>query len=243
MSNQRGLTLLELLIALGLVGLVAAIAVLSLRLASHAWERGEAKLDTAQRVRFLTDLLTRELRSALPYLLRLNEKEQMVAFSGAPTSVKFMTVTGGLTAAAPEGALREVTYAFGPGGLYRIEAPASDRQFVESGRGVSVQLEPRVTHFSLRYLHRPSGSWQESWAPTVISIKPEGAPPAREQQEIDPAGLFPGAVAVDLTLRSEEGREDRVPTLLVSIPSQFPPALKAKPEAEKAKPKAGEKRP
>lgn len=231
MSNQRGLTLLELLIALGLVGLVAGIALGSLRLASHAWERGEARLDTAQRARFVTDLLTRELRSALPYWVRINEKEQMVAFSGASTSVKFLTTAGGLTTAVPEGALREVTYALAPGGLYRVEAPASDRQFVESGRGVPVQLEPGVVELSFRYLQRSTGAWLDSWVPAVVSLKPEA-----KKEPIDPTDLFPGAVAVSLALRGEAGRVEQLPPVVVAIRSQFPPAPKTKPEVEKDKP-------
>ncbi|MBI4607409.1 MAG: prepilin-type N-terminal cleavage/methylation domain-containing protein [Candidatus Rokubacteria bacterium] len=252
MSNQRGLTLLELLIALGLVGLVAGIALGSLRLASHAWERGEARLDTAQRTRFVTDLLTRELRSALPYLVRVNEKEQMVAFSGASTSVKFLTTAGGLTTAVPEGALREVTYALAPGGLYRVEAPASDRQFVESGRGVTVQLEPGVVELSFRYLQRSTGTWLDNWVPAVVSLKPEAkspkpeaksptpqaksVPPDEKKEPIDPTDLFPGAVAVSLSLRGEAGQVEQLPPLVVAIRSQFPPAAKTKPEAEKDKP-------
>ena len=236
MNNQRGLTLLELLIALGLVGLVGVIAVLSLRLASHAWERGEAKLNTTQRVRFVTDLLTHELRSALPYMVRLNQDEQMVAFSGGPTSVKFMTAAAGLAVSLPEGGLREVTYAFALGGLYRIEAPASDRQFLELGRGVSVPLETGVTQFSLQYFHRSSGTWQESWTPEVISLKQE------KREDTDPADLFPGAITVRLTLRTEEGREEHLPPLIIPIPSQFPPEPKAKPKGDTAKPKAKEKR-
>lgn len=237
MNNQRGLTLLELLIALGLVGLVGAIALLSLRLASHAWERGEAKLDTAQRVRFVTDLLTRELSSALPYMVRLNDDEQMVAFIGGPTLVKFMTVAGSLATAVPEGGLREVTYALGPGGLYRIEAPASDRQFLELGRGVSLPLEPGVTQLSLQYLQRSSGTWQESWTPKVINQKQP-----KEDEETDPADLFPAAVAARLALLSAEGREEPLPPLVILIPSEFPPEPKAKPKGEKPKPEGKAKR-
>jgi prepilin-type N-terminal cleavage/methylation domain-containing protein len=223
-DNQRGLTLLELLIALGLVGLVGVIALLSLRLASHAWERGEAILDTAQRVRFLTDLLTRELSSALPYMVRLNENEQMVAFIGGPASVKFMTTAAALAAAVPDGGLREVTYALGSDALYRIEAPASDRQFLELGRGVSVPLEWRLAQFSLQYLQRSTGTWQESWTPKVISLKQK-----KEDEETDPADLFPGAVAASLTLKTEEGREERLPPVIIPIRSEFPPEPKAKP--------------
>ncbi|MFQ5830311.1 MAG: type II secretion system protein GspJ [Candidatus Methylomirabilia bacterium] len=230
MSNQRGLTLLEVLIALALVGLVGVIAVLSLRLVSHAWERGEAALDTTQRARFVTDLMTRELRSALPYLVRLSKDEQAVAFSGMPSSVRFMTVTRGLAAAVPEGGLREVTYAFGSGGLYRIEAPASDRHFFEPGRGVSVLLESGVKEFSLQYLDRASGTWQESWPSTVINLKEE------KDEETDPADFFPGAVAVELTLLNEEGMEERLPPLVILIPSQFPPKPKAKGKAGGTKP-------
>lgn len=230
MSDQRGLTLLEVLIALALVGLVGVIAVLSLRLVSHAWERGEVALDTTERVRFVTDLMTRELRSALPYMVRLSEDEQAVAFSGGPTSVRFVTVTRGLAAAVPEGGLREVTYALGSGGLYRTEAPASDRHFFEPSRGVSVLLEPGLIELSLQYLHRPSGTWHDSWASTVISLK------EAKDEETDPADFFPGAVVVNLALLTLDGTEERLPPVVISIPSRFPPEPKSKAKAGGAKP-------
>lgn len=232
MRNQRGLTLLELLIALGLVGLVGMIAVLSLRLASHAWVRGEARLDVAQRGRFLMDLLARELRSALPYMVRLDEKQRVVAFIGTPTSVKFIAVTGGIPVAVPEGGLREVTYALDSSGLYRIEAPASDRHFLEFGRGISVHLEPRVVEFSLQYLKRSTGTWQENWTPAVMDAKS-----TQEGDETDPADRFPGAVAVSLTLLSDEGREVRLPATIIAVQSQFPPEPKAKAGTEKQPPR------
>lgn len=90
MSSQRGLTLLELVIGLTLLGLIMAVLSGGLRLASQAWERGAAQADRNQQIELVRDWLRRQLAHARPVAVRSEDGGSAPALSGERTHVRFV---------------------------------------------------------------------------------------------------------------------------------------------------------
>jgi general secretion pathway protein J len=70
MNNARGFTLLELVIALVLLALMAAVLAGSLSLAGRSWDAGEAKAESSSGMRLATDYLRTQLAGQHPQRMR-----------------------------------------------------------------------------------------------------------------------------------------------------------------------------
>ena len=67
-SDQRaGFTLLEVMLAMTSLVMVTAICYAAFHLGMRAVERGEVAVVTAQRLRVASDVLIRQVKSAVPY--------------------------------------------------------------------------------------------------------------------------------------------------------------------------------
>jgi general secretion pathway protein J len=86
----RGFTLLELLIAMTLLGFIAVIATSALHLATTASAAAEAKADVANRMRLVHGVVRRQLGQAR-LIQVLTSQGQSVAFEGTRQSVQFVT--------------------------------------------------------------------------------------------------------------------------------------------------------
>jgi len=86
----RGFTLLELLIAMTLLGLIAVIATSALHLATRASAAAEAQTELENRTRLVQEIIRRQLGQARP-LQVLASQGQVIAFEGTPRSVQFVT--------------------------------------------------------------------------------------------------------------------------------------------------------
>ena len=92
-ARERGFTLLELLVAITLLGLLMAALFGGLRLGARVWETGESRLDAAARIHIVQDLLRQRLAQALPLEAVLEEGEGYEpAFLGQVDGVRFATL-------------------------------------------------------------------------------------------------------------------------------------------------------
>jgi general secretion pathway protein J len=66
--RERGFTLLELLVAVTLLGVLMAALFGALRLGARVWETGEARLDATARVQVVQDFLRRQLGQTMPLI-------------------------------------------------------------------------------------------------------------------------------------------------------------------------------
>ncbi len=92
--SELGTTLLELLVAVLLLGLVSLGLLFSLRIGSSAWHRGDARVLADHRVVGAAGLLTTQLAEVQVRRVRWGPDERRVAFvyfDGAPQRLRFLT--------------------------------------------------------------------------------------------------------------------------------------------------------
>jgi general secretion pathway protein J len=90
-TASAGFTLLELLIAITLLGLLMAALFGGLRLGARAWERSEERLDQAARLQVVQNFLRERLGQAYP-LDADDEARSRFAFEGDADAIRFVTL-------------------------------------------------------------------------------------------------------------------------------------------------------
>jgi general secretion pathway protein J len=160
-ARAKGFTLLELLLALGIVALLLVIVSGGLRVGLTAWQRGEERTAKLDRARSLVVLLEHALAGAFPYRVTTETaQEPRILFDGRPDGLTFATLSppqpGG-----PTTAFSAVSLAADGGGF-------ALRQQVLPNRIVLDRLEPllvdaQTTAVRFRYLGQEPEVWQEAW--------------------------------------------------------------------------------
>lgn len=90
MNNQSGFTLLELLIAMALMGLVLVMLYGGLRLGMRSWDAGEQRAESVNEVRLIEDFIRRQLRQSMTVYREDPEQGQAVVFEGQADSLTFV---------------------------------------------------------------------------------------------------------------------------------------------------------
>ncbi len=108
-NNRHGFTLLELILALTIVGFIVAFSLGSIRLGITARNVGEERVETYQRLRVIADLVTQKIKSAYPVFVlppnRLRrgapdpgeKPSRILAFEGREDSIRLVTFANPLT--------------------------------------------------------------------------------------------------------------------------------------------------
>ena len=92
MKRQRGFTLLEVLIAISIVGALLVIAFGGMRVAMAAWRQGETRVEAHQHIRAVAYTLTRALGAAYPYrAAKSDSPEAVVLFDATDRRLQFVT--------------------------------------------------------------------------------------------------------------------------------------------------------
>ncbi len=107
--RRAGFTMIEVLISITLLALIAGICYAAFHLGIRAVGKGEMAVVTAQRLRAATDVMIRQVKSAVasPALI---DGDTYPYFYGTPTSMSFVTEAGQLGG----GGRARVTYTFVP---------------------------------------------------------------------------------------------------------------------------------
>lgn len=89
-SSCQGFTLVELLIAMTLVGMILVILFAGLHLSSRSWEAAEKRTQSVEKFRIIDSFFRRQVRGLK--LLSYNDPNRgsTLAFSGAPNGVRFV---------------------------------------------------------------------------------------------------------------------------------------------------------
>lgn len=109
--GQTGFTLLELVVAITLTGLVLVMLYSGLRLGLNGWDSGEARAEATNRLRLVEDFLRRLLAQSMTVYQINDRQERTVVFTGQADRIEFV---------AP------MLARLGQGGLYRVRIEADD---------------------------------------------------------------------------------------------------------------------
>jgi general secretion pathway protein J len=163
-DRAAGFTLLELLIALSIVGVLLAIAFGGLRMGVVAWARGEDRVEVQQHARSLNQILVRTLGATSPYKGAFGEgPEKRLLFKGDRRQVQFVTQFPAFPTAVGA-AFTAVVIGF--------EDDAQGRALVVRQRIMPnrepfakaevVLRDPAIQDLEIAYLG-DEGGWSESW--------------------------------------------------------------------------------
>jgi len=162
--DQRGFTLLELLLALAMVGALVVIAFSSVRIALASWRQGEDRAEAYQHLRGVALTLARSVGSAYPYNApRGDTPTAVLLFGGSGSSLEFVTQAAPYPPSIPV-AFTAVVIELGTTGeqrglVIRQRVLPNRNPFTDA---VVVFNDPTLTEVSFSYLDE-SGAWQDSW--------------------------------------------------------------------------------
>lgn len=91
--RARGFTLIEVVLAMTLLGLIAGVVYGIFYFGVTVGERGEVAVASAQRLRLASDILIRQIKSVVAYPARNGDDEVYPYFYGSSKSMAFVTAT------------------------------------------------------------------------------------------------------------------------------------------------------
>ena len=163
-SGERGFTLLELLLALAIVGALVVIAFGGVRISLAAWRQGEDRAEAHQHARSIALSLARSISAAYPYTAPLAEgPTRTLLFTGGESRLEFVSQAPPYPASIPV-AFTAVIFELGTsderrGLVVRQRVLPNRDPFTEA---VVVFNDPALTSLSFSYLD-DGGAWQTAW--------------------------------------------------------------------------------
>jgi general secretion pathway protein J len=183
-SGEAGFTLLELLIALTLLGLLTTLIFGGLRLATQAWSRVDDRAGDAADLRAVADVLRHALGAAYPVYATADPTDPTIAFDGEADSV-FLVAP--LPPAIGAGIPAELRFAVAGNGRsralvmgWRLDLPAADGGGPLPEQRIELLRHVRAIRFAYFGPDATGGApiWQWEWAgrdrlPDLVRIRIE----------------------------------------------------------------------
>jgi general secretion pathway protein J len=89
---KPGFTLIEVMVAMTVTGIIVLLIFGVFRLGLSAWEKGESAQKDQQKARMISQLLSRQVKSAFPYRIKTEKAEEdFLVFEGKPRGLKFVS--------------------------------------------------------------------------------------------------------------------------------------------------------
>jgi len=176
--QNRGFTLIELVIALSLSAVVVIILLAAMRLAYKSQAKGAEKVEMAQKIRLLEDRITWLLRGAYPYYVKKTDEER-IFFKGESDQIGFVTSSVDSYGKGPEDlpGLKWVSFFTDREGLQMREKVFFLEDVFEDDGGKVYLLDPEVKTLELEYYDIPEnekqGDWVSEWDPEDKTYLPE----------------------------------------------------------------------
>lgn len=182
-QTETGFTLVEVLIAMTLLGVMMALLFASLKISAESWEKSENKVSDISEIAATLNFFQRHLVNARPLWNDFNKEEKLFSFQGSKQSLQFVSA---FPASAARAGLQ----------LFSMELVNVDRE-----QAIKVTLTPfypppededwlkedeilinHVESFTLAYFGREKGEsdsrWVDQWLendklPSLVKIKIE----------------------------------------------------------------------
>ena len=91
-GQAAAFTLVEVMVTLTIMGFVLLMIFGVFRLGIAAWEKGETSKEEYQRIRIASQLISQQMKSAVPYKVKTQKAEgDYLAFEGKARSLKFVS--------------------------------------------------------------------------------------------------------------------------------------------------------
>jgi len=212
--EPRGFTLVEVMITLTIIGMISLMVFGVFHLGIAAWEKGDAKKEEFQRERIISQLISRQVKSIIPYKVKSQKAEgDYLAFEGKPRSIKFVSALS-LKARQPAGfvfVVYELKEERKEGGqLVLYEQRLLNRDFMEENMREedAAPLLGEVTEARFEYyreedpIQNRSAAWMDDWN-------------TKEEREL------PKAVRITLTQKKKDEKEGEGKSIVImaSLPS------------------------
>jgi len=210
---SAGFTLLEVTVTLTILGFILLVIFGAFRLGLSAWERGESSRQEVQTVRTVTQLISRQIKSAVPYRFRTKKAEgDYLAFEGKAQSLKLVSALP-VKARKSEGFVY-ASYEYkeggqGKGSLILYEERALNKNFFEEPvkEDSGIPLLEGISEIRFEYLREedPEKNEPEEWV-EEFSAKDEKS--------------LPKSVRLTITLANKNGKgNESTLNLVASIPA------------------------
>lgn len=162
-KRANGFTLMEILVAMTILGIALGVIFGALRLGIRSWEKGNQSAEASQRQRIALDLISQDIKSAF-----FAELSEAVVFVGGEDELRLFTTTKGINPNYNIAGPRPVSYYVKEEeGLYLKEgypwATTAEDAFQQ---GEELLLDPEVTSVRFRYYGgdaQGESPWAEVW--------------------------------------------------------------------------------
>jgi len=128
-SGAKGFTLVELLVAVGITAVLAAVLLSLVTRTVTLWERSASSLSLENEATLILQRMVTDLESAYPPVTGLDEEPwiEVVREGDTLSELRLIVPTSSTSGDASDpNTLREVTYRISEGALYRLERTAAD---------------------------------------------------------------------------------------------------------------------
>ena len=211
--RPRGFTLMEMMVALTIIGFILLIVFGSFRLGLSAWEKGESMKNEYQKFRIVSELISQQIKSVVPYKIKTQKAEgDYLGFEGKAQSLKFVSAFS-IRAKNPEGFVYAI-YQFKKEGkegsrFVLYEQRILNKNFFEEEpkEELAVSLLEGVSDVRFEYYQKEDAlknrteGWVKEWS-------------AKEENEL------PGALKVFITYEQGEKEKTEIPLeLLIPMPA------------------------
>ena len=210
--EESGFTLLEVMVALTILSLMLLLIFGAFRLGLSVWERGEVTKEEYQRLRIVSQMLSQQIKSMVPYKIKTQKAEaDYIAFEGKANSLKFVSALP-IKQKAPGGFVYAI-YRFNEDGkeggrLTLFEQRVLNKDFLEEDpkEELGISLLEGISSMTFEYYreedseNNQDGGWFEEWS-------------SKEEKEL------PRAVRITIKGNGKKGGASAPVTLLTSIPA------------------------
>lgn len=212
-KRVNGFTLIEVVITLTIIGFILIIIFGTIRLGLSAWQRGENIKEDYQHYRIISQMVSHQFKSMVPYKIKTKKAEQdYIAFEGKSNFLRFVSAISH-RAREPEGFVYSI-YEFkedkkGEGSLIYYENKVLMKDFFEDEpkeEKKTILLEG-ISNIKFEYFREKNEdkNWKEEWLEEWN---------AKEEKEL------PRAIRMTIYRKNKNGDEDEAFLVVeVNIPA------------------------